>query len=290
MKQPRSPAQASPLDSAKNLRPLLAIRWLIVAALFIAAAILYPRLPEQIPTHWNFAGQPDQYSPKAFGTWLLPGIAFLMAVLFPLLRKLDPKRDSYKDFLHPWDVIQTAIVAFMGYIFIITMLATIDPTQSAMVGRYVVFGIGVLFVLLGNYMGKIRQNWFVGLRTPWTLSDPETWRKSQRFGGWMFVIGGLVILAEALVWWHVEWLFFAVVMLIGILPIIYSYLIFPREKSSAKKGITAILLLAVIGILVGAAIAITIRVASGEDDWTCQNGQWIQHGHPQTPMPKTPCP
>jgi len=258
------------------------LRWLLVLGTFAAAAILYPHLPDQIPTHWNFAGQPNQYSPKTYGAWILPGVMLLMVVLFPLLRRFDPKAENYAAFAHAWDVFQTAFVAFMAYIFVITMVATFDPSQSAMVGRYVVFGIGALFVIIGNYMGKIRQNWFIGLRTPWTLADPETWSKSQRFAGWMFVLCGLVAMAESLIWWHAAWVFFWAVALAVILPIVHSYLIFKGKKTATS--LIAFALLALVILIVG------LRLVAGEDDWICRDGTWVTHGNPSVPQPETPCP
>jgi uncharacterized membrane protein len=271
-------------------RPLVIIRWLLVAGLFALAAYLYPGLPEHIPTHWNLEGQADQFSPKTYGTWLIPGITLVMAILFPVFQRFDPKSANYAEFLHAWDVLQTAIVAFMAYIFCITMLATLDPAQSPLVGRYVVFGVGALFVVIGNYMGKIRQNWFVGLRTPWTLSDPETWNRSQRFGGWTFVLGGLAVMGEAFFWFHPGWVFFSILLLITLLPIAYSFLIFPRTNALATRGgKKSFLLLIVFCAAVAFAVAVGLRLLSSEDDWLCNNGQWIKHGNPQVPQPTVPC-
>lgn len=278
----RSPAKPS---------PLAILRWLIVLGMFAAGALLFARLPARIPTHWNFAGAPDQFSPKTFGAWLLPGITLLMTLLFPILSKLDPRSENYPAFAHPWEILQTAIVGFMAYMYGITLAAALDPSQSALVGREVVFGIGVLFVIIGNYMGKVRQNFFVGLRTPWTLADPETWNRSQRFGGWAFVLGGLAIIVESILWWRPEWVFFGIVLLIVIVPVVYSYVMFQRNRNTDDtRGLRSFLLLCLICFLIAFGVAVVLRLSGSEDDWICSGGQWVKHGNPAAPQPTVPCP
>ena len=116
--------------------------------------------------------------------------------------------------------------------FGIQMNATLHPEASAMVGRSMIFGIGVLFVILGNFMGKVRQNWFIGLRTPWTLADPEVWQKSQRVGGWAFVLGGLAVITETFFLGDNPWIFFGIILVIAVFPIVYSYVIYKRKITS----------------------------------------------------------
>jgi uncharacterized membrane protein len=281
------------MDSPAPSRPytfLAALRWLIVAGMFIAGALLYNRLPAIVPTHWGLTGEANGFSPKIFGVWLLPGLALAFCILFPLFSRIDPKKENYEAFRPTWELLQLIFVTFFAYIYGMMLYLSLNPLPSPnFVGRFVTFGIGVLFVILGNYMGKIRQNFFIGMRTPWSLSDPEVWTKSQRFGGWAFVLGGLAILAEAVLWWHAEIVFFAIVMMIAILPMVYSFLIYPRDAATNRKAKKSFLLLIALCIIVGAAVAATIRLTASEDDWICSNGQWVQHGHPSIPMPTTPC-
>lgn len=200
------------------------VRAVLVAAMFVAGAVVYPYLPDSIPTHWGFEGEPNQWSPKTWGAWIIPLMSLAFLVLFPLLPKLDPKKANYEQFKKPWGVIQTSLIAMMAYMFAVTMSVTLYPQYNALVGRFVVFGIGVLFVILGNVMGKVRQNYFVGLKTPWTLNDPEVWQKSQRFGGWAFVLAGLAFIIEAIVWIAILPVFIVLMAVMVILPIAYSYL------------------------------------------------------------------
>ena len=88
----------------------------------------------------------------------------------------------------------------------------------------------MLFIILGNYMGKVRQNYFVGLKTPWTLNDPEVWQKSQRLAGWAFVLSGLIFIVESIIWIAVAYAFIGTIALVVIVPIAYSYLISRPKK------------------------------------------------------------
>lgn len=206
-------------------------RIIIVALMFAAGVVLYPFLPDSIPTHWGFEGEPNAWSPKVWGAWIIPLLSLVFLILFPLLPKLDPKRENYEQFKKPWGVIQTSFVGLFAYMYGVTMYVTFHPEYNTSVGRAVVFGIGVLFVILGNVMGKVRQNYFVGLKTPWTLNDPEVWQKSQRFSGWMFVLAGLTFILEGVVWFAILPVFIAMMFAVVILPIAYSFLLSRKPKA-----------------------------------------------------------
>ncbi len=213
----------------KGIDKMLIVRSVFVAAMFVAGAVLYPHLPDSIPTHWGFEGEPNQWSPKTWGAWIIPLMSLAFLVLMPLLAKIDPKKANYELFKKPWSFIQSILIVFMAYMYAVTMYVTFYPEHNALVGRAMVFGIGILFVLLGNVMGKVRQNYFVGLKTPWTLNDPEVWQKSQRFGGWMFVLAGLAFMIEGVIWLAVLPIFFSALIAMVVFPIVYSYLI-SRKK------------------------------------------------------------
>ncbi|MFH1077724.1 MAG: SdpI family protein [Patescibacteria group bacterium] len=209
---------------------MLAVRITLVVLMFIVGIGLYSSLPDVIPTHWGLEGEPNGWSPKTYGAWIMPLMSLAFLILFPILPKLDPKRENYVNFKKSWDVIQTALVAMMAYMFAVTNVVTFYPQYNGMVGRAVMLGIGFLFVILGNVMGKVRQNYFIGLRTPWTLNDPEVWQKSQRVAGWAFVLCGLAFILEAIVWVAILPVFIAMISALLVLPIVYSYLL-TRKKA-----------------------------------------------------------
>lgn len=200
-------------------------RFIIVILMFIAGAFFYSKLPEQIPIHWNYAGEADDWGAKVWANWLMPGIALLMLVLFPIFAKIDPRRKNYEGFKDVWETIQTSIILFFAYIYGVSFYMMFNPDKGDMMEKFMMTGIGILFIVLGNYMGKVRQNYFVGLKTPWALHDPEVWQKSQRFAGWFFVLGGLIMLVNAWLQLYVPIVFFVTVISMVIIPIVYSYLV-----------------------------------------------------------------
>ena len=199
-------------------------QWLIVAGMFLTGVILYSYLPDTIPTHWNANNQIDGWTPKIYGAWLIPVMALVFTLLFPLFRKIDPESKNYEKFAKAWEIFQLTIIGFLAYLYAITTYVSFNIDKSYLVGRLVTLGIGGMFVILGNYMGKIRHNYFVGIRTPWTLASPEVWQKTHRIAGWIFVIAGLLIILMSLFWLQYIWpLFIAIIITIVAVPAFYSY-------------------------------------------------------------------
>jgi uncharacterized membrane protein len=213
----------------KYFTPARIAQYIITACMFIAGFIILKDLPDQVPVHWSFAGEPDNWMEKNTGTFLLPLITLGMVILFPILQKIDPKRKNYEKFRGPWEVIQISIVSMFAYFYAVTMYMTLNPQQSNTMGQFMFFGVGLLFVILGNLMGKVRHNYFVGLRTPWTLADPQVWQKSHRFTGWIFVIAGLAFIVESIIFIQIPYIFFSIIVLTVVIPIVYSYLISPKD-------------------------------------------------------------
>jgi len=205
-------------------------RSLLVAAMFIVTIVFYPSLPDVIPTHWNLEGMPDDWGAKFWAAWLIPGMALLLLFLFPFLAKIDPRAKNYEKFSGVYVLIQTLILLFLSLVFFMQYFMIFYPDKNEWMSPILFSGLGVLFIVLGNYMGKVRQNYFVGLRTPWTLSDPEVWQKSQRFTGWLFVLGGLFFLLQAWLQLSSVWVFASVLVVIVLAPVIYSYWVYRGNK------------------------------------------------------------
>jgi len=204
--------------------------------MFIGGLLLYPSLPSQIPTHWGLNGQVNGWMPKEFGVWLLPIIAIVVACLLPLVRYIDPYKDNYVKFEDSWLRFQLFLVIFFAYIYALTLGAAVNAEISGLLNRAIIGGVGILFILLGNMFGKIRHNFFVGIRTPWTLADEDVWNRTHRLGGWLFVIAGLLMLLVAALTGNaivfITSLVIAVV-LAAIVPTVYSYVIFQKKH---RKG------------------------------------------------------
>jgi uncharacterized membrane protein len=208
--------------------PVLVLQLLIIAGMLVAGLVLYDSLPDQIPSHWNIAGEVDSYVNKDLGIYLFPGITLFMVILFPILSMVDPRREKYKTFKRSWYILQMAIVLFFAYMYAVTLYLTFHPEASMI--KFMFIGMGILFIVIGNCLGKIRQNYFVGIKTPWTLDNEEVWNKTQRMGGLAFLIAGLILLINAFIQWQLVASMIVAILIAAIWPILYSYIVFKRFK------------------------------------------------------------
>src|SRR5258706_9804839 len=201
---------------------------LIVIAAFAASAIVYPRLPETIPTHWNMDGQPDGWSSRAFGALITPVILLFVWGFVRVLPAIDPRGANYAKFGGAFEAIFDSLMLFLLGMHIVLLRAGLGyPVQ---IQRIAPFGIGVLLIVIGNLLPRCRPNWFVGIRTPWTLSSDRVWEKTHRFGGRAFVGSGIVVICAGLIaglWANI--VMAIVVALCTISVLAYSYIEWKRE-------------------------------------------------------------
>lgn len=201
---------------------------LLVILSFVGSIVARPYLPDQIPMHWNVAGEIDSYANKDYGVFYLPLMMLAMLVLFYFLPKIDPKKDNYEIFKKEWQIIRAGIIVFFAYLQGVIIYTSINSTTDIRPLMFV--GLGALFVLIGNYLSKVRQNYFLGVKLPWTLASEDNWNKTHRFASWTFVLAGLVFLIEAVFPFYSELIIGLAIFSAIALPILYSYWIF-RKKS-----------------------------------------------------------
>ena len=206
---------------------------LIVIAAFAATAAVYGNLPARVPTHWNFAGQPDKWSSREWGAWMIPIFLVGMWAIMRILPAIDPRGTNYAKFRPAFEAIISAVMLFLLGLHIVVLRSALGhPVEMR---RIMPIGLGLLFVVIGNLLPRARPNWFVGIRTPWTLSSDRVWEKTHRFGGRIFVAGGLVSVLAGLFW--VQWahaVLFASLTLIAVSVMVYSYVEWKREQPAAS--------------------------------------------------------
>ena len=177
----------------------IAAMWLLAFVPLVLVAALYRLLPDQVPMHWGFDGVVSRYGSKN-ELWFLAALGPVFALLFQFLPRLDPKKRSYERFQKYYEAFAVVMTAFIAVIMGIALVESFRPGTLS-VGRAVSILLGLLFVFLGNMMGKIKPNYFFGVRTPWTLADPDVWNRSHRLAGRLFFLAGLVILGGVQAWW-----------------------------------------------------------------------------------------
>jgi uncharacterized membrane protein len=206
---------------------------IIPAALIVAAWILafyfYAHFPAVVVTHWGIAGEPNGFSGRATGAFAIPALLTGMYALFLWLPWLDPKAERYGQFAWIYQVIKNALIAVLFGVYLAASLYNLGyPVRISLVVPWL---IGLLMIVLGNYMGKIKPNWFVGVRTPWTLSSEDVWNKTNRFGGFMMVVFGVIIIITPLLPKALGIaLFIAGLLLVSVCSYAYSFVLYKKEK------------------------------------------------------------
>ncbi len=203
---------------------------LVVAALAAALSVwAYPRLPDMVATYWDLRGVPDGYSSRVWAVAMMPLVILGLTGVFTVLPKVDPRGQNYAKFLDSYWLIVNAILVFVGVGHALIIAHAMGLTVH--VDRLLPLGLGLLLVFLGNYLRRVEPNWFVGIRTPWTLSSDTVWRKTHRTAGWLFVIGGLIITAGAFAppGAFVP-LFVVTLVVITTVPVAQSYILWKRER------------------------------------------------------------
>ena len=209
---------------------------LILAAPFCVAALLWNKLPDRMAIHWGLNGQVDGYAGKPLASLLLPCVNVAITVLIMILPHFDPKYVRYDEetkasLRRTFASMRLAITIFMAILALAVLATPLYPMiQMTLIA---VTGSGLLFIVLGNLMTKLRPNWFCGIRTRWTLESREAWTKTHRLGGRLMMAGGVCILIFGLLL-PMKLFVLCVVLpaaaVMSIVPIVYSYIVWNRSR------------------------------------------------------------
>ncbi|RJQ32192.1 MAG: SdpI family protein [Actinobacteria bacterium] len=201
---------------------------ILIILMFIAGAIAYPYLSNNIPTHWNAAGKIDSYAAKSFwSVFMAPLICSGLYLLFLFAPMLDPFRKNYEKFKKAYNLMIDFVIGFFSFVFAITLVASINNNFKFDVALN--FGLGLLLIVLGNQMSTLRRNWFFGIRVPWTLADDTVWVKTHRLGAKLFVVAGaLTCIGAFLPRPYNIWMVMGPIAVFGTISIVYSYLEFRK--------------------------------------------------------------
>ena len=210
-----------------------ALSWAMLGTMFIMALVSWPTAPDQIPVHWGLSGTPDRFGGKFEGLLGPPLIAVAVYLVLLTVPRIDPRRAHYDAFAGPYTIVRTAFVGLMFGLNIMVHLAMRGRDVNVNVVGPI--GVGVLFLVLGNYLPKIRSNWFIGVRTPWTLSSEESWRRTHRLAGWLFAVSGAIVVLTTLFNPGAGIVAVAVLCAISVaVSIVYSY--FAWKKDPTRTG------------------------------------------------------
>jgi uncharacterized membrane protein len=209
-------------------------RWLGIVAALAAAIVsiaLWSRLPPEVVTHWNLLGKANGSSSRAWAALAGPGIILGLTLLFQVVPRIDPRRENYDKFHEVYWLVVNGFVLCLLVLHLAILAAGTGAVVS--VQRVMAGCLAVLMLVLGNSLGRIRPNWFMGVRTPWTLDNPEVWRRTHRVAAWLLVGAGVVTGAAALVRGvNPLGIGLGAVMAMAVVSIVVSYVFWLQERRS----------------------------------------------------------
>lgn len=201
---------------------------LIVGVAIFLSVVLYPHMPEMMASHWGVSGEVNGYMPKFWGLFLMPMVSLGMLGLFWFIPKIDPLKKNIDSFRAYYDEFVLVLLLFLFYMHGATLVWNLGIVFD--MGIAVVAPIGLLFIFIGRILEHSKRNWFVGIRTPWTLSSDVVWDKTHAFGARLFRMAGFAILLSLLYPPALFPVVFISAIGASLVPIVYSYVLYRREQ------------------------------------------------------------
>jgi uncharacterized membrane protein len=206
----------------------------ILILTFAIPVIAYPLMPEPMASHWGMSGEANGYLPRFWGLFLVPFISAGLALLFLIIPRIDPLKKNYQQFRPAYDRFVIVILLFLLYLSVLVILWNLGLRFS--MAQVLAPAFGALLYACGVLIGRAKMNWFVGIRTPWTLSSERVWEKTHAFGGKLFRAAGILALLGAVLPGIAWLLFIGPVLLISVYLVVYSYLEYQKEVVEAGTG------------------------------------------------------
>jgi len=216
-----------------NIRKSHVIAAGIILVALAVSVVFYPRMPEKMATHWGAEGQVDGYTSKVFGVFFMPVLMTVIALVFAVIPKIDPLKANIEKFRNYYDGFIILFLIFLLAIHYQVILWNLGIRISP--NRFLPVAVGLLFFYIGILCDNAKRNWFVGIRTPWTLSSDRVWEKTHKIGGKLFKIAGIVVFAG--IFFPDYAMLFIVIpaILVGIYTTIYSCLEYRKENKSFRQ-------------------------------------------------------
>lgn len=215
--------------SYKNFTYILLI---VVLAAFAVALWVYPQVPNQVAVHWNVAGEADGFTGKFWGLFLMPFIILIIFLMYYLIPRLDPLRENIEKFRRVYDYFWLLVMLFLLYVFTLTILWNLEWRFDFTLA--LAPALAILWYSIGSFLERTKRNWFMGVRTPWTLSSDFVWDKTHKLSGLLFKIAGVISLLatfsgqSSIVIWSVM----ISAVLASIISIGYSFFVYRQEKNN----------------------------------------------------------
>jgi len=200
----------------------------IIVLSFLIGLFFYPYIPEVVASHWDAQGVVNGYMPKYWGVFLVPIISLGLVLLFLLIPKIDPLKANIEKFRKYFDWFIIIFLLFLLYVNMLTILWNLGARFNMV--QLMIPAMGLLFFYMGLLLQKAKRNWFIGIRTPWTMSSDNVWDKTHKLGAKLFMLAGIIALLGILLPRIAIWLVLVPIILVSMYTIVYSYFVYKREK------------------------------------------------------------
>lgn len=210
----------------KELLPL----FLIIAA-FMTGIYLYPKLSDFVPSHWNSQGEIDAYSGKTFAVFFFPILTFVIYLMMTFMPLIDPLRKNYLSFAVSYFWFRTAFVVFLLALYLFTIFTAVGFEMNII--YFILPLLSVLFIFIGFFLPKVKKNYFVGIRTPWTLHSEAVWDDTHKVSGKIFMTAGIISLIGLLFPAFAFSIFLTAVVVAGVSSVAYSYFSFKKHADKS---------------------------------------------------------
>lgn len=215
-----------------NTRTTTIVVLLMIAGAILAGLALWNQLPDQMASHWNANDQVDGYMSKFSGVFLMPLITVGLLVLFFAIPSIDPLKANIAQFRDVFNLFIALIVAFMLYVHALTLRWNLGYTDFGM-SKAMLPALGILFFFIGYLLRKAKRNFFIGIRTPWTLSSDRVWDETHRLGSVLFMLSGVFALIGSLFGGMTAfWFLFVPIIGSTLITVVYSYVLYQRETKA----------------------------------------------------------
>ena len=208
---------------------IISVALVLIASL--TGILLWNNLPDLMASHWNVNDQVNGYIPKFWGVFMMPLITTGMLLLFLIIPGIDPLKANIEQFRDYFNTFITLMIAFMVYIHTLTLIWNVGYTGFRM-SSAMLPAMGLLFIFMGVLITKARRNFFIGIRTPWTLSSDHVWNETHRLGGKLYVAAGVLAFFGAFFPDQAVWFIMFPVIGASLVSVVYSYILFQQEHKA----------------------------------------------------------
>ncbi|HCK98492.1 MAG TPA: hypothetical protein DHW42_00080 [Candidatus Marinimicrobia bacterium] len=190
----------------------------------------------KLPVHWNINGQPDRYAGKFLGLFMMPIVVFIIGLLLFVVPRIEPRQKHIRMSMKAYNLMLIGIVLVFAALHVVVIMNAVGKALS--VDKIIPALIGALFIVIGNYMGKVRSNYMLGIKTPWTLSSELSWNKTHRLGGRLFILSGFLIVLSSLLSTGKMTMVILLCLVFGtvIVSFAYSYFIWKKDPDKYPNG------------------------------------------------------